>query len=71
MPPPNLRCSFDEFGDEEVAEQNPWAEEEELGEGLEQQQQELAGAVLREWCCARGFCTGAAAGRGGEQRHCG
>ncbi|PRW57780.1 DNA-directed RNA polymerases and III subunit RPABC2 [Chlorella sorokiniana] len=34
---------FDEFGDEEVAEQNPWAEEEELGEGLEQQQQELAG----------------------------
>lgn len=47
--------SFDEFGDEEVAEQNPWAEEEELGEGLEQQQQELAGGgsrLRRCLCCA-------------------
>ena len=35
--------SLDDFGEDEVAEQNPWAEDEELGEGLEQQQQELAG----------------------------
>ena len=40
-------CSFgvDEFGDEEVAEDNPWGEEEELGDG-NQQQQGLEGAYV-------------------------
>jgi hypothetical protein len=54
-------CSFglDEFGDEDVAEDNPWGEEEELGDG-NQQQQGLEGALKRSHpsCTFAPFPTG-------------
>ena len=65
-------CSFgvDEFGDEEVAEDNPWGEEEELGDG-NQQQQGLEGAhpLAANCTLSTGTCQSASCWRPWERVH--
>ncbi len=50
-----------------MAEQNPWAEEEELGEGLDQQQQELAGG-RQGWLALGGQALGPGSCQPGNER---